>query len=360
MSLSPLIQNKSLHRLVFDHYLRTGEQLTEQEWLARQQSKFNPYHDELGRFSSPPGVTVSWGNSGGPRAPQANGQRRNTKSGRSPATPGTSKPTGSTRQASGPAAPGSATSAGQFRSDFVRNAVSPQSSHAETYFELNKRQAYLNQLRSDAGPSADAVVKADLDDFQRRLDSDRQRLNARAGKINAETAEILRAGLAPVDVGIGAINIASGNGEVRDYFAVAGAIPLGATIKNLKWLTKLPRATVTIEGATREIVQLGGPHWKVRLLPKYHSHHMPSKGISPLREGEGPAIAILPKDHKATLSFGNGPDAIAHRLAQAELIAKGDFRGAQQLDIDEILTKFPGRYDGAIEQMLKHMRDKGL
>ena len=54
-------ERKSLHQLAFDHYLRTGEQLTNAEWLARYEQKFNPYHDERGRFSSPPGVTVSHG-----------------------------------------------------------------------------------------------------------------------------------------------------------------------------------------------------------------------------------------------------------------------------------------------------------
>lgn len=49
-------------RAAFEHYLRTGNRYTEKEWLARQEAKFNPYHDELGRFTSPPGVTVSYGN----------------------------------------------------------------------------------------------------------------------------------------------------------------------------------------------------------------------------------------------------------------------------------------------------------
>ena len=62
MSAERNTECKSIHELAFDHYLRTGERLTSKEWLARHERKFNPYHDELGRFTSSPGVTVSYGN----------------------------------------------------------------------------------------------------------------------------------------------------------------------------------------------------------------------------------------------------------------------------------------------------------
>ena len=40
----------------FNHYLRTGEWLSEAEWLLRQELKFNPYHDpDDGRFTFAPG-----------------------------------------------------------------------------------------------------------------------------------------------------------------------------------------------------------------------------------------------------------------------------------------------------------------
>jgi hypothetical protein len=55
-------ERKAAHQLAFDHYLRTGERLTTEEWLLRNERKFNPYHDEIGRFTSPPGATVSYGN----------------------------------------------------------------------------------------------------------------------------------------------------------------------------------------------------------------------------------------------------------------------------------------------------------
>jgi hypothetical protein len=44
-------QRKSADRLAYDHYLRSGERLTTAEWCDRFESKFNPNHDELGRFT---------------------------------------------------------------------------------------------------------------------------------------------------------------------------------------------------------------------------------------------------------------------------------------------------------------------
>lgn len=365
MNIDHRIERKSLHRQAFEHYLRTGQRLTDAEWRGRAERKFNPYHDERGRFTSPPGVTVSWGRHA-PGVPRLNegypaargrtaasalrGQSRNTAD---------AAPVPASTRTSDPASSKVTTPEAGFRSDFVRDAVQPRTSHAETSFELRRRQGYLDSLRQGAGQNPDPVVKADLDDFQRRIDADRARLDENVRRIvDPQTNEILRAGLAPADILFGGINIASGEGEARDYLSVGGALPVGAAIRHLGWVAKLPRVATVINGMPVEVVQLGGPHWKVRLLPRYHSHHIPSKKVSPLREGEGPAIAMLPEDHRKTLSYGTGPKQEAHRKAQEALIAKGDFRGAQQLDIDDIKRNFPGRYDDAIEQMLR-AQDKG-
>jgi len=48
-------KRKSIDSLAFEHYLRTGEQLTPSEWLARYERKFNPYHDPAnGQFTFAP------------------------------------------------------------------------------------------------------------------------------------------------------------------------------------------------------------------------------------------------------------------------------------------------------------------
>lgn len=355
MSIDHLPARKSFQRLAFEHYLRTGERLTAQEWHARYEAKFNPYHDERGRFTSPPGVTVSYGRGGSgtsstklsrsevggghARTSKRNDERRKTASQQG-------KPIGAPPQ-----------SADGFRSEYVRGAVSSATSNADTYFELNRRQAFLNRLRENAGPNPEPSVTADLEDFQRRLDANRALLNTSAQYADQQIAEIMRAGMPPIDFAAGAVNIVSGEAELRDYLSVAGVVPLGGAINKVGKVLK--PAAETIE-AGAEASQLGGAHWRVKKLADYHSHHIPSKKVSPMREGASPSIAMLPNDHRMTASYGRGADRAAHRKAQADLIEKGDFKGAQQLDIDDIRNKFGGKYDNAIEQMIEYSKKSGI
>ncbi|OCH47765.1 hypothetical protein A6D96_17790 [Vibrio cyclitrophicus] len=56
-------------------------------------------------------------------------------------------------------------------------------------------------------------------------------------------------------------------------------------------------------------------------------------------------------DHRQTASWGNSKEARTYRQQQKELIEKGDFRGAQQMDINDVQSKFGSRYDSGIKQM---------
>lgn len=349
MPFDRVSDRKSAHKLAFEHYLRTGERLTDAEWLARYERKFNPYHDERGRFTSPPGVTVSWGKYGPADTRRATARRRGD------ATPkvGRSSPNNEAN-AGDSSSPASGEAANGFRSELVRNALPPQTNHADTHFELNRRQAHLDRLRQQAGPTPDPVVKADLDDFQKRLDADRIRLDEQSRIADRNLTEILRAGLAPIDVAAGAINIVSGEGDLRDYFSVAGALPLGGVIgKTGRRVAAAPRSVVN------GVTQFGGAYSTVRKLRGYHAHHIPADRISPFAKGKGPTIAMLPTDHRMTLSYGRRAASKAHLRAQADLIAKGDFRAAVRLDIDDIRQKFGRKYDDAIEQMFDYIDEMG-
>jgi hypothetical protein len=44
-------QSKSMNSLAFEHYLRTGERLTTAQFVEKFEKKFNPNHDEIGRFT---------------------------------------------------------------------------------------------------------------------------------------------------------------------------------------------------------------------------------------------------------------------------------------------------------------------
>ena len=63
------MEHKSADGMAFEHYLRSGERLTTNEWLARQQRKFNPYHDELGRFTFATGGVGASGLASRPASP---------------------------------------------------------------------------------------------------------------------------------------------------------------------------------------------------------------------------------------------------------------------------------------------------
>jgi len=277
----------------------------------------------------------------------------------SDADPRHQKPTvGAGDRTSIPAKPEPA--AGGFRSELVRNSVS-EAGNADTYFELNKRQAGLNRLREAAGSNPDAAVRADLDEIQARLNANRLLLDQRSKIADRHVTEILRAGLAPVDTVAGAINLLSGDGELRDVLAMGGAVPLVGTVSKLGKLATTGRiAAEAAEKPARGIIQLGGAHRRVKGLPGYEAHHMPGNKVSPLSRGGGPAIAMLKEDHRAILTSANSKRAKAFRAVQREHIARGDFAAAMQMDIDHVRSLFGNKYDDVIEQALKYVREQGF
>jgi hypothetical protein len=121
--------------------------------------------------------------------------------------------------------------------------------------------------------------------------------------------------------------------------------------------------TETAEQAARDVessfIQRGGAHRDVKGLPGYQSHHMPADSISPIPRESGPAIAMKSDHHLRTASWGRDAASIAYRQRQADLISQGDFRGAQQMDIDDVRSKFGSIYDDAIAQLLKYTADMG-
>lgn len=178
-----------------------------------------------------PAQTVSWGKAGQPGSGREAAAGMGRRAHASPASRGTlPRPK---RQDTSTPLERSAT-ASTLRSEFVRNST-VQAGHAETYFELNKRQAGLDRLREAAGPNPSPPIKADLDEIQKRFDADRVRLDARKPLINAQTAELVRTALPPFDFAAGAINVGTGDGKIRDYLSIAGALPVGAIITANEW-----------------------------------------------------------------------------------------------------------------------------
>jgi RHS repeat-associated protein len=81
-------------------------------------------------------------------------------------------------------------------------------------------------------------------------------------------------------------------------------------------------------------------------------HHMPADSVSPLSRSEGPAIQMEQVDHYQTASWGRSASAQAYRAQQQDLIEAGRFDDAIQMDIDNVTSLFPGKYDDAILQMI--------
>ena len=63
-----------------------------------------------------------------------------------------------------------------------------------------------------------------------RLNANRKLLDERAKIADRHVWDLLRAGNAPLDVGTGLLNIARSEAELRDYIAVAGAIPVAGAL----------------------------------------------------------------------------------------------------------------------------------
>ncbi len=101
--------------------------------------------------------------------------------------------------------------------------------------------------------------------------------------------------------------------------------------------------------------ELRNEGWGWNDNPPHEVHHMPADSASNLEREDGPAIAMDYSDHQKTASYGSSRDAKEYRAAQKELIDKGDFRGALQMDIDDIRDKFGDKYNDALTQMQNYI-----
>lgn len=107
-----------------------------------------------------------------------------------------------------------------------------------------------------------------------------------------------------------------------------------------------------------EIGKEGGSYSEVKKNSDgqtHEVHHMPADSASHLDRMDGPAIKMEKEDHRKTASCGSSLEAREYQAEQREKIQNGDFRGALQMDIDDIKEKFGDKYDKAIGQMLEYV-----
>jgi hypothetical protein len=79
---------------------------------------------------------------------------------------------------------------------------------------------------------------------------------------------------------------------------------------------------------------------------------MPANSTNDVPHGQGSSIHMDTKDHYDTASWGNTKDAQEYREIQRKLQEQGRLDDAIQMDIDDVTSKFPGKYDDHILQMI--------
>ncbi|MFJ6784754.1 RHS repeat-associated core domain-containing protein [Streptomyces yangpuensis] len=90
-------------------------------------------------------------------------------------------------------------------------------------------------------------------------------------------------------------------------------------------------------------------------IPGTEINHIPPNSINRLPRDRGPSIQMDTADHYQTASWGRSREAIEHRRQQQALINQGDYRGAMQMDIYDIQSKFGSKYDEAIKEMINFL-----
>ncbi len=90
-------------------------------------------------------------------------------------------------------------------------------------------------------------------------------------------------------------------------------------------------------------------------------HHMPSWGAMKQWEGNpfsydrAPGILMDKADHMITESYGSSAAAQSWQASSAQMLNDGRFLDALAHDIIDVQSKFPGKYDAAIDQMLQYL-----
>ena len=62
-------------------------------------------------------------------------------------------------------------------------------------------------------------------------------------------------------------------------------------------------------------------------------------------------------DHTQTASYGRSAEAEKYRAKQNELIRNGKFQEAFDMDVADIKSKFPGKYDSSINEAEQYLNE---
>ena len=147
--------------------------------------------------------------------------------------------------------------------------------------------------------------------------------------------------------------------RLRDEWQDKRKVPNGENeqiVKQIQAGRTGPRPSQAHGGAYRDVPTAGG-----------QVNHIPPLSVLPekISKYDGPSIWMETADHMKTNSWGTGAiiptakypykTAEQWRAAQRELITKGKFREAMQMDIDDIRAKFGNKYERGIKEMSEHV-----
>ncbi len=89
---------------------------------------------------------------------------------------------------------------------------------------------------------------------------------------------------------------------------------------------------------------------------------MPASASSPHPYKKGPCIQMDKADHAKTASHDNKANSAVYRATQEALMKSGGkpgFLAAFMMDVDDIESKFPGKYTSAMVQAMAYAKCMG-
>ncbi|MEV6212020.1 LamG-like jellyroll fold domain-containing protein [Kitasatospora sp. NPDC051914] len=164
-------------------------------------------------------------------------------------------------------------------------------------------------------------------------------LQSTAGDVRVVTVRLYHADATTYDLTIG---------DLHTYYVAAG--DTSVLVHNIN---PPVAGACAVTGGPYRGGQYKDQHAKQGVIER---NHMPaSQSIQDawgMPEGQGLTIQMDIADHKQTQSWGSSRAGQLHRAHQTYLLRQGRLTEALQMDIDNVKSMFPGKYDSAIDEML--------
>jgi hypothetical protein len=156
-------------------------------------------------------------------------------------------------------------------------------------------------------------------------------------------------GLTAYDLGSGGYHVGQGamrvyEGDRWGWLEIAtGGLQLGGGAASIRELRQ-PQ----LGGAFRDVPARGG-----------EVHHAPAKSASSFIPADSPAFRMEIADHATTKSYALVKGSRKYIAAQRAMVESGNFRGAVNMDISDVQSRFGAKYNQGIQEMLNYLNRIG-